>query len=268
MGDPGMLCWGRQDRTCEDQAEPARLAPTCYWLTFPSPQMSRLGGLTARVVQLLEALERGGSAAGARTSTSSALGGVGGPADHRTRDLHSVRLSMEGGQELQPSQLAALLQPPRLYRWARRTHARMLCLHHCFCHERHCCARAEAARELPQKPFRTATMHAADLPSATSLGVQPCSCLGGAVELEASVHRLGPDLVHEARAIFSDAPASGEVSPARALRGGGWAAACAARIAAHRQVGSCSKHSAFIPPPPLPRRSSWRALPSSLPRAA
>lgn len=37
------------------------------------------------------------------------------------------------------------------------------------------------------------------------------SCLGGSVQLEASVHRLGPDLEHEARAICADAPASGQV---------------------------------------------------------
>jgi hypothetical protein len=38
-----------------------------------------------------------------------------------------------------------------------------------------------------------------------------CSCLGGSVQLEASVHLLGGDLQQEARGIFPDAPTAGQV---------------------------------------------------------
>jgi hypothetical protein len=79
--------------------------------------MSRLGGLTARVGQLLEVLpSSSGFGGGSLGSTGpGGLGSTGG----RRRDMHAVRLSMDSdGQELQPSQFAALLQPPQLLRCA------------------------------------------------------------------------------------------------------------------------------------------------------
>ena len=72
--------------------------------------MSRLGGLTARVGQLLELLPGGLTTAGRGSSVGGALGGGG-----RQRDLHAVRLSMDG-RELQPSRFATLVQPPRVFR--------------------------------------------------------------------------------------------------------------------------------------------------------
>ncbi|KAL4860115.1 ATP-binding cassette sub-family D member 4 [Chlorella vulgaris] len=111
-----------------------------------SDKLSKLGGLTARVGQLLEALP--GSSAAAAGGDERRRGKLGGGTRH---DLHAVRLSIDqSGRELQPSRFGTLLQPPRLI-----------------------------------------------------------SCLGGSVELEVSTHRLGPDLQHEAGAIFPDAPANG-----------------------------------------------------------
>ncbi|PSC73387.1 ATP-binding cassette sub-family D member 4 [Micractinium conductrix] len=63
-----------------------------------SDQLSRMGGLTARVGQLLEDLP---------TDTGPAAGAPAG-------DMHAVRVSLDG-RELQPSSFAALLQPPRQY---------------------------------------------------------------------------------------------------------------------------------------------------------
>lgn len=81
------------------------------------PQLSRLGGLTARVGQLLEALPGGsGSSSEERQPVSTGLGGSGDGA-HVRRDMHAVRLSING-QEMQPSHFATLVKPPRILRWA------------------------------------------------------------------------------------------------------------------------------------------------------
>lgn len=82
--------------------------------TALSLQMSRLGGLTARVGQLLEALH--GSAAPSRSSSSSRQAACM-AADGDKHDLHAVRLSLDGN-ELQPSHFATLVQPPRMLRCA------------------------------------------------------------------------------------------------------------------------------------------------------
>lgn len=120
-----------------------------------SDRMSRLGGLTARVGELLDALPPDDQTGDRRANCSVRSRGVASDqASGRaagTAGLHAVRLSMDG-RELQPSRFATMLQPPRML-----------------------------------------------------------SCLGGSVELEASVHLLGPDLQHEARAIFPDAPAEGQL---------------------------------------------------------
>ncbi|KAL4434207.1 hypothetical protein ABPG75_000648 [Micractinium tetrahymenae] len=123
-----------------------------------SDRMSRLGGLTARVGELLDTLPPGDHVTGGSKGHDSTIpggcsGGSAQAASSRTGfgDLHSVRLSIDG-RELQPSHFASMLEPPRML-----------------------------------------------------------SCLRGSVALEASVHLLGPDLQHEARAIFPDAPAEGQL---------------------------------------------------------
>ena len=74
----------------------------------PCPQLSRLGGLTARVGELLEALPGGSSCGAAPGAHHSCVGSPSG-------GLHTVRLSMDG-REMQPSRFAVLLQPPRMLR--------------------------------------------------------------------------------------------------------------------------------------------------------
>lgn len=68
-------------------------------------QLSKLGGLTARVGQLLEVLP--------------ASHGIPDVAKTGLHDMHAVRLSMDGARELQPSRFADLVQPPRLLRCGR-----------------------------------------------------------------------------------------------------------------------------------------------------
>ena len=77
----------------------SRHAKTFLFLNPAHRQLSRMGGLTARVGQLLEDLP---------TDTGPAAGAPAG-------DMHAVRVSLDG-RELQPSSFAALLQPPRQYR--------------------------------------------------------------------------------------------------------------------------------------------------------
>lgn len=88
-------------------------APAC-------PQMSRLGGLTARVGELLDALPPDDQTGDRRANCSVRSRGVASDqASGRaagTAGLHAVRLSMDG-RELQPSRFATMLQPPRMLRW-------------------------------------------------------------------------------------------------------------------------------------------------------
>lgn len=103
--------------------------------------------------------------------------------------------------------------------WGRRIASlrTSLCLHRCASctvlpqNNGPCVELVPTDRYLASLAGQLAPMHACDLPHAPA-----CSCLGGSVELEASVHLLGPDLQHEARAIFPDAPAEGQASPAPA----------------------------------------------------
>jgi hypothetical protein len=101
---------------CASAQPSAPLELPVFAFRNPSPslplsvQLSRLGGLTARVGQLLEALPASDGLAHSRKD-----GGASRSVGDR-HDMHAVRLSMDGACELQPSRFADLMQPPCLLR--------------------------------------------------------------------------------------------------------------------------------------------------------